>query len=395
MSSVNDDTNGAAPLDQQEELDDLQLPADWYFGATLWSTDWTVETIISQLRRQNINLSPKFQRRNAWRQIRQSRFIESLILGLPVPQIILAEDRSRRGSFIVIDGKQRLLSLRQFAADESDPEYTPLKLSGLNDRTDLNGLTYNDLKADPKFRDDCNSFENQTVRTIVIRNWKDDRYLHSVFLRINTGSVQLSTQELRQALHPGPFSDFIDDLSVKTKELQEVLKLKEPDFRMRDVELVLRYYAYLYFADKYKGNLKEFLDDTVQAFNGEWNNKEKSLVDAGDVFRESLLAVRKVFGEKAQLRKYNPREKAYERRINRAVFDIMMYYIKDGAVRDAFLKRGKAVKAAFEKLCENDREFASALEATTKSVEANKARFSIWADALSVALKTKITSPMK
>ena len=102
------DLDNYAPLDQQEDLDDLVLPKDWYFGATLWSTDWTAETIVSQLKRRNINLSPRYQRRQAWDPKRQSRFIESLILGLPVPQIILAEDNSRRGSF---KGHHNLLTL--------------------------------------------------------------------------------------------------------------------------------------------------------------------------------------------------------------------------------------------------------------------------------------------
>jgi uncharacterized protein with ParB-like and HNH nuclease domain len=96
--------SNSLPEDQQEDLDDLTLEKNWYSGATLWSTDWTTETIISQLMKGNINLSPKFQRRNAWNDKRKSLFIESLFLGLPVPQLILAEDKNKKGSFIVIDG---------------------------------------------------------------------------------------------------------------------------------------------------------------------------------------------------------------------------------------------------------------------------------------------------
>jgi hypothetical protein len=97
------------PTDQQEDASDLRLSTDWFSGPTLWSTDWTTETIVSQLKRGNINLNPRYQRRNAWDPVRKSLFIESLILGLPIPEIILAEERGRKGSFIVIDGKQRLL----------------------------------------------------------------------------------------------------------------------------------------------------------------------------------------------------------------------------------------------------------------------------------------------
>lgn len=92
-----------------------------------------------------------------------------MILGLPVPQIILAEDNTKRGSFIVIDGKQRLLTLRQFAA-EKDDDFDRLTLGQLDDRKDLNGLDYEKLKKNIQFADDARSFENQPIRTVVIRN---------------------------------------------------------------------------------------------------------------------------------------------------------------------------------------------------------------------------------
>ena len=105
-------------LDEQEigeDLEDLEHQNDWADGAVLWSTDWTCETVVSQLERGNIELNPTFQRRSAWTDKKQSLFIESLILGLPIPQLILAEDKNRKGSFIVIDGKQRLLEIRRFS----------------------------------------------------------------------------------------------------------------------------------------------------------------------------------------------------------------------------------------------------------------------------------------
>lgn len=75
-----------------------------YSKAVLWGTDWTAETIVSQLNKGNIELNPEFQRRDAWDLKKKSRFIESLILGLPVPPIILAEESSKKNSYIVIDG---------------------------------------------------------------------------------------------------------------------------------------------------------------------------------------------------------------------------------------------------------------------------------------------------
>jgi hypothetical protein len=383
-----DDTS--IPEDQQEDLDDLQLEKNWYFGATLWSTDWTTETITSQLRKGNINLSPKFQRRNAWNDKRKSLFIESLFLGLPVPQLILAEDKNKKGSFIVIDGKQRLLALRQFVAEPNEKEFRPLLLKDLDEKENLNGKNYALLKA--LGAEELNTFDNQSIRTIVIRNWQDDRYLHAVFLRINTGSVQLSPQELRQALYPGGFSDFIDDFSSDSEVLKSLLGLTEPDFRMRDVELTLRFFAYVMFAQEYRGNFKAFLDNATKNLNGRWSVQAAAITKQSKQFEAALGCVREIFGEKGECRKWT--DSGYERRINRAVFDIMVYYFADETVRKKSTKNARKIETAFKKLCKDDSDFLSSIETTTKSLTANWTRFDRWSRSLSKAINVQLKNPI-
>src|SRR5947209_7589571 len=100
--------------DESDELDVAEQLTPGSIAAVVNGTDWTTETIVSQLRRGNIQLNPRFQRRDAWKLDRKSRFIESLIVGLPIPQIVLAESKQERGKFIVLDGKQRLLAILQF-----------------------------------------------------------------------------------------------------------------------------------------------------------------------------------------------------------------------------------------------------------------------------------------
>lgn len=127
---------------QEEGLDDVAIVSPIIVHQSVVSgTDWTAETIITQIDKGNIQLNPRFQRRDAWETTRKSQFIESLILGLPIPQLVLAESPSKRGAYIVIDGKQRLLSIRQFAAKTDDKTFSPLKLSGLTIREDLKGQT--------------------------------------------------------------------------------------------------------------------------------------------------------------------------------------------------------------------------------------------------------------
>jgi uncharacterized protein with ParB-like and HNH nuclease domain len=149
------------------------------------------------LDRGNIDINPAFQRRDAWSASRKSRFVESLIMGLPIPQLVLAESKRQKGSFIVIDGKQRLLSLRQFAAKKDDEKYQVLKLEKLEARNDLNGKSLSDLETNPALAEDLSSFQNQTIRTVVIKNWPNESVLYLIFLRLNTSSVPLSPQELR------------------------------------------------------------------------------------------------------------------------------------------------------------------------------------------------------
>ena len=258
------------------EVDETDLD-DFQTSAVVTATDWTVETILSQLKRGNIELSPRFQRREAWVDSRKATFIESLFLGLPVPQIVLAERRDRRGSYIVIDGKQRLLSIRRFGVEDQDEEFTALALSGLMNKRNLNGHTWHSLQADSQFQDDITAYENQTIRTVVVRNWSDESFLYLVFLRLNTGSVPLSPQELRQALNPGPFINYADEYSSESSSIRNALGLNSPDFRMRDVEILIRFLAFADSIHTYNGNLKDFLDNLCKRFNKEWSTRESEI----------------------------------------------------------------------------------------------------------------------
>lgn len=101
------------PDDQQEDEDDIVKPVT-FKDAVVLNADWTIETINIQIKKGNIDLQPGFQRRVAWDDTRKSRLLESIIVGMPVPNIVLAENKDHRGRFIVIDGKQRLVSISEF-----------------------------------------------------------------------------------------------------------------------------------------------------------------------------------------------------------------------------------------------------------------------------------------
>jgi|SRR3954447_4266504 len=379
--------------DSGEGLEDLEpLNTSAIHQAVVSATDWTTETIVSQINKGNILLNPRFQRRDAWENQRKSRFIESLILGLPIPQLVLAEAKERRGSYIVIDGKQRLLSIRQFAAESDDPAYTQLKLSGLTIRRDLQRKSLGDLRTDPARFADLSAFENQPIRTVVIKNWGKEDFLYQVFLRLNTGSVPLSPQELRQALHPGPFVEFADVQSGESFALREILNLKKPDFRMRDAELLIRFFAFQYFIREYSGDLKGFLDLTCKRLNAEWKARDEAIHSQAESFEEAYKAARAIFRKSHVFRKWTGMN--YERPFNRAIFDIIMYFFADENVRELAVRRSRQVKQSFQALCVENSEFLGAIERTTKSIGATRTRLAIWANALNGVLGTQLASPL-
>ncbi|MBN1461761.1 MAG: DUF262 domain-containing protein [Armatimonadetes bacterium] len=387
-----DDPYGQPDVSGESEEDLTQVNPASLSSAVVWGTDWTAATLVDQLRRKTIALDPEFQRRDAWTDERKSRFIESLVLGLPIPQLVLAESENTKGKFIVIDGKQRLLSLLKFTGVGLDPNQQPLVLKGLTILTDLDKKTYAGMRADIRYADLVLAFENQSIRTVVIRGWKDEEVLYTIFHRLNTGSLPLSSQELRQALHPGPFLSFAARFSEESQPLRKVLGLTRPDFRMRDVELVVRFYAFRLGLSGYRGNLKRFLDDTCDQLNREWETREHALRQIAVEFDRSIEASVKIFSLPHVFRKWD--EVRFEQRLNRAVFDIVAHSMAVPALRLAALKKRVEVVKAFKTLCADD-DFRATIEATTKSKKAVRTRFSEWYKALGKAIgkRVQVTLP--
>lgn len=378
--------------DTGEGVEDLEkLDPNTISQSVVSGTDWTTETIISQINKGNIILNPRFQRRDAWELERKSRFIESLILGLPVPQLVLAESKTQKGSYIVIDGKQRLLSVRQFSSAADDMSFSQLRLKGLILRPDLSGKSLSGLIDDSHFHNEVNSFENQSIRTVVIKNWPNESFLYQVFLRLNTGSVPLSPQELRQALHPGGFVDYADEASADSPALRDLLKIKKPDFRMRDVELLVRYFAFKNFLHEYRGDLKSFLDLSCDSLNKRWAAEEYAIKTQAQELEEAYKASQQIFGPSMSFRKWLGDK--YESRFNRAIFDVMTFYFSEASIRTPALQKAKEVENEFKRLCIEDTAFLGSIERTTKSLEATCLRLATWAKSLNQVLSLDLHVP--
>ena len=374
----------------QESLDDLSLKLEQLQSAVLWGTDWTAETIVSQIEKGKIDLNPKFQRREAWDDKRKSTFIESLICGFPIPQIILAEGKTKNDPYIVIDGKQRLISLRRFFAKNDDNTFKPLRLKGLSVLKNRNNNTYDEIKNDPQICDLVCQVENQPIRTIIIRNWPNEEFLYTVFLRLNTGSLPLSTQELRQALHPGEFLNFCDEYSSQDQYLRNILRISKADYRMRDIELMVRFFSFKYFINDYKGNLKLFLDESVNILNQQWPDHIAEFEHAADSMDKGIDAVNQIFGDNG-FRKYKVH--SFDTRFNRAVFDIMVYYFSEEQIREVALQKKDQILDGFKQLSNQDILFVTSFETSTKNIDQTSYRFRKWGEKLKEILEIDITLP--
>lgn len=345
--------------------------------ANVTSADWTIETIVTQLLKGRIDLDPDFQRRAAWTPALKSKFIESCILAYPIPQIVLAEKPDRPGHFYVIDGKQRLLALRQYYAglpEYADGDFKAYRLSTVSVLATIKNFGADRLRRErPELFD---AFETHTIRTVVIRNWGSSDFLYALFLRLNTGSVPLSPQELRQALVPGPFVRYVDEASGHSQGLRTLLGNTGPDRRMVDAEVLLRVIGLFSGGVQYRGNLKDFLDKTCTFFNAAWPDRELELVELTASMEHAVEAGAAIFGEGNFSKKWTTNR--YERAFNRAIFDVLVGSLLDSTAREAALTHADEVVSAFKQLCDSDQAFARSITSTTKTVDAFNIRFGSW-----------------
>ena len=202
---------------------------------------------------------PTYQRNFVWDQDRQSKFIESVILGLPIPYIFSADSEGR---LEIVDGSQRLRTLEAFVSGK-------LILKNLEILTDLNGFTYNNLNK-PRQR----KFQNSTIRMIALSDKSDEDVRFMMFERINSGSALLKDMEKRKGLFGGEFMDFVYNECSKhplfirnTKFTERLAKRGEPQ------ELIIRFFAYSENYRDVKTGVNEFLNEFVQQKNKKFDRR--------------------------------------------------------------------------------------------------------------------------
>lgn len=210
-----------------------------------------VMVLITQLEDEDI-YTPPFQRGYVWDIKMASRFIESLLLGLPVPGIFLSLETNTE-KHLIIDGQQRLKTLQFFYRGVFEPTDKSFKLTGV--QKDFRGLTIRDLRPEHRRR-----LNNSVIHATVVRQESptdDQSSVFHIFERLNSGGKQLAPQEIRTALFNGPLIEVLHELNT-TPAWREIYGPKSP--QERDVELIVRFLALHFFRSDYSAPLKIFLN---------------------------------------------------------------------------------------------------------------------------------------
>lgn len=198
---------------------------------------------------------PDYQRELTWPDDHQSRFIESVLMGLPIPLLFLADVEGQEGRAEIVDGSQRVRTLARFMNNE-------LELSGLKQLTRLNGFKFADLPLIRQRR-----FGRHTMRMIELREGTDEDVRRDIFSRINTGSLKLTDMEQRWGVNDGPFLKFLRACSLQDRFVtlaplgEKAVKRREPQ------EFVLRFFAYLRNYQKFDRSVVDFLNDYLDEMN--------------------------------------------------------------------------------------------------------------------------------
>lgn len=270
------------------------------------SLDLSFNELLDMYTSKELDINPDYQRLFRWSTGAQSRFIESLLLEMPVPPIYVVE--AENGSYQLIDGLQRFSSYLHLRGKLSAPHLKKpisegefLKLQECDIVDSLNGLNYDDLPTSLKIR-----LKRAFVRVEVVRKGSDNKFRYHMFKRLNTGGEELTNQQLRNCtirmLDP-TFIDFVINKS-KNEDFSACISNISPQQKLGsfDQELVLRYFAMKNYKDKFSHDVADFLTEYMEAVS-DVENTEVSFDYANEdtVFNKTFkvlnLALKgKVFG---------------------------------------------------------------------------------------------------
>lgn len=293
--------------DIEPETEEINEPFD-PTQIRLETRQMTIDLVLSRIKHDELDLAPDFQRQaGIWTNTAKSRLIESILIRIPLPAFYI--DATIEDEWLVIDGLQRLSTLKQFVVDQQ------LRLSELEFLVHLNGKTYNELTRNYQRR----ILETQLTLYLTEKGTPPE-VKFKIFRRINTGGEPLSPQELRHATNPGKATKFLARLA-QAKEFKQATNISNKrTIRMEDREFVLGFLAFTItsYNDAKAKDRDNFLNDAMIQIN---QMSETQLKIIEDKFKRAMIAAIEIFGEDA-FRKISNDHSNKRFPINKALFEV-------------------------------------------------------------------------
>lgn len=330
--------------------------------------DSDIDGLYRNYQKGRLLIQPDYQRKYVWDPKKASLLIESILINIPIPIVYLAATPEEKIN--VIDGQQRLTSIFSFIEGKF-PDDRVFKLTGLQVLTDLKGKTYKDLDESLQ-----NKISDYCIRTITFTADSDPDLQYEIFSRLNTGSVALNAQELRNCIYRGRFNEFIKELACDPEYLA-LLGLSSSHKRMVDVELVLRFIAfYKNTYINYKPPIKMFLNDTMRTNKNIDFIEEKKIKEA---FKRAVTNLTSLLGPNSFRRfKIIDKDGEWEKnRLNVALFDILM----DSMARldtSVLMRHLDSIREAYIDLMVSNQDFNDSIMINTSDAPVVAKRFKIW-----------------
>lgn len=301
-------------LDETESYSDDSL-----FNITSFGSDMMLSQIVTMYEEGDME-KPELQRKYVWTKLEASRFIDSILLGLPVPSIFLS--KNEKSSFLIVDGYQRIMTIYDYMKGNSfSGEESVFKLSNNEVINPLwRGKSYAELSDTQK-----RTIRTYTIHAIVFeqKHPKNDTGMYQIFERINTGGRTLKPQEIRNCIYHGKFNNLLMSLN-KNDIWRSVLGSSNEDSRMADIELILRFFAFddLPNRPEHKQgqiNLTKYLNDYMSSCS---NSSEKKFKSMEEQFIETINYLYYAIGEHVfrNAKKRNGRIE-WAKKVNPVIFD--------------------------------------------------------------------------
>lgn len=306
------------------QLDEIKEEQETYsddslYNITSFGTDMMLSQIITMYKDGDLE-KPDLQRKYVWSKNEASRFIDSILLGLPVPSIFLAKTEDKR--LLIVDGYQRIMTIFEYlevGTFSGDGNVFKLSKSEMI-HPSWRGKAYVELTEAQK-----RAIRTYTIHAIVFeqKHPQNDTGMYQIFERINTGGRVLKAQEIRNCVYHGVFNEMLRALN-KDECWRTVLGSDAEDSRMSDVELILRFFAFVYLKDRDEYNqsqinLIKYLNDFMGSF-GTLSEDER------EKMTELFLRTIRFLNEKVGMNLFrNAKEKnghiAWAKKVNPVIFD--------------------------------------------------------------------------